>query len=356
MKNRIILILPGNNGATYILNASDFESIKYSLKFYKARTLKQRAMKLALNVFLVLIRFLPKLPSRFELKSVEETGRYLNSLTDDGIPFEFEGNCSALISPTRDKIIVHHHGNYFHKFAFGKSLERVKSEIGIYRRIGTKFSNFRVSEVSDTYESEIYCSFRLNNAYLRDRSELAYSTDFVSALAELFNTTSGQSCTLSQYLQQLRLRMSELDPITANSLIDMLAGLAERNNGLVIPLGLVHRDFKPWNIDDERGLLIYDFEEAVLDGPPLEDLFNYFVDPLIRYTTAKEMMEELLRPAKMEMFSDYLRRMNLDLDFKMLLLIYIIERVLFWAARDEMDTALSYQELFKAVLSTRKIL
>ena len=166
----MMFILAGNNGATYIFNTSDIESIRYSLKFYKARTSKQKVMKLALSVFLVFLKYLPKLSGRFELKSVEETSHYLGSIGRDNIPFEFDGYCSALIAPTRDKIVVHHHGEYFHKFAFGRSQDKVRNEIGIYRQLGCSLENFAVSQMSDIYEGDGYCSFRLSNNHLVDHS------------------------------------------------------------------------------------------------------------------------------------------------------------------------------------------
>lgn len=66
----------------------------------------------------------------------------------------------------------------------------------------------------------------------------------------------------------------------------MLAKISSQHGEDFIHLGLVHRDSKTWDICEDNGLLNYDFEEAFLNVPLLEDSFNYFVDPEIRYTDA----------------------------------------------------------------------
>jgi hypothetical protein len=44
------------------------------------------------------------------------------------------------------------------------------------------------------------------------------------------------------------------------------------------PVVLMHQEFNPWNIlkEDNGNLLIFDWEDAVEDGLPLLDLYNYF--------------------------------------------------------------------------------
>ncbi len=47
--------------------------------------------------------------------------------------------------------------------------------------------------------------------------------------------------------------------------------------GIIMPFGVAHRDFAPWNIcSRENGLFVFDWEMAHEDYPPLYDFFHFF--------------------------------------------------------------------------------
>ena len=111
------------------------------------------------------------------------------------------------------------------------------------------------------------------------------------------------------------------------------------------PLGLVHGDFKPWNILPTSPIVFFDFEEVVFDGLPLEDLLNYIIDPDIRYQSSKEIASVVFQEKNVSAYINYLGLLNINIDFKFFLYFYLLARVAFWASRNQADTAKCYLDL-----------
>ena len=198
---RIFFILNGRNGATYILNSSNKTSLKKSLSFYKTKTFKQSLLKSALKMYLQLLNLGCKSSPFCKLQSVEEVEKYLKTLLLHDIDLNIDNNCSILISPTRDKIIVHHHGEYFQKFAFGESYANVKNEAYIYELLSKPFTHFSVSRFHDYKESkEGVCSFKLSSEIIQGSKDK--DIDITSALVELFSVTKKET-DFKIYLQDL---------------------------------------------------------------------------------------------------------------------------------------------------------
>ena len=343
MSGRIFYILNGNHGATYIVNAKNLDSITYSLKFYKARTTKQSVMKDTLKLYLIILGLLSKVSFLSVFKNKSEIKEYLEKLTDLHIDFELDENSSVLVSPTRDKVIVHHHGHFFQKFAFGNSYKNVRNEAEIYKLLDRPLRNFEVSKFYDYIDRENeFCSFKLSSQHKSVKAEI----DIVSALVEMFNITRQDKCLFSTYLEGLKNRYRESD--TENTLIkSVLETLEDAHQNELISLGLVHRDFKPWNINDEYGLLIYDFEEAVTDGLPLEDLFNYNIDPIIRYVSPLDVIDKIFMPENVKEYKRYLIMLKVDLDFEVLLYCFMLEKILFYKEVEHDEIRNQYIELLK---------
>ena len=318
-------ILQGNNGATYIVNVNNMDSIMQSLKFYKARTLKQRIMKNALKIYLNILSLLHDIFSLRRVKSKNEIEQYLKDLMDQSMNYELDENSSVLVSPTRDKIIVNHHDYYFHKFAFGKSYEKVHNEAKIYALLNTPLQFFNVSKMYDIEDDgSKFCSFKLCSHNNSTKTDI----DITLALVELFNNTRQDGYRFSTYLEGLKKRY-EKSGVVSNAIERLLEKIEDTHKDTMISLGLVHRDFKPWNINDEQGLLIYDFEEAVTDGLPLEDLLNYYVDPIVRYLPSAEVDKQIFDDKRVKEYKRYLKELQTDLDFEVLLGCYLVERTVF---------------------------
>jgi hypothetical protein len=350
MKGKIFYILSGNNGATYIINTSGWNSISESLKFYRAHSVKSKILKAGLKGFLWLKNnFYPS-----NLKNNQQVQEYLQSLCEIKIDFHLNWECSVLVSPTRDKIIVNHHQKFFQKFAFGKSYNKVKNEAGIYNLFVKPLKNFQVSQyVPEVIGSNEFCSFKLFNSHLEtNRSE---DLDLVPALVEFFKVSQDNSINAGIYVESLIDRIKEFELELNGGQIEFLKQLKEKYASIKIPLGLVHRDFKPWNIIQYQKILIFDFEEAITDGLPLEDILNYYCDPIVRYKHANEVAEVLLDEFMIGQYYAYLEDLNISIDFKLFLHMYLIERILFWHTANELETSKAYLKLSNYLLQNTKV-
>lgn len=337
-------ILQGNNGATYIVNAKDRKSINDSLKFYKARNFKSKFLTAG---FKVLLFIQGKLYAK-KLKSGSGINEYLQKISQIPCEFGINDNSSVLISPTRDKIIVHQHNDYFQKFAFGKSYEKVKNEATIYNIFSKNLKAFQVSNFYDFHdEKDKYCSFKLSNEHLKiGKNE---TPKIVPALLEFFKTTSKKTCNVSEYVENLENELDQFKVLHTKTQKQVLESIKTNYGALEFPLGLVHRDFKPWNVLDYEKPLIFDFEEAVVDGPPLEDFFNYLIDPILMYRTIEEVYKCISDKKNIKFYKLYLDKLHLKVDFELFLKIYIINRILFWKSLNKTKTSLKYIELLEYV-------
>ena len=330
MKNNIFYILNSSNGATYILNTASYKSILLSLRFYKARTLKQKIQKALFSVYLLFST---------RLKTKEDVLAYLDGLSSLDIDYGVDENCSVLVSPTRDKVIVHHHDEYFHKFAFSKSYANVKNEANIYALLDTKLTHFEVSKMYDSVVLDDQCSFKLS----AKRNYIQGEVDMTLALVEFFSLSMQKEFPLSKIISSL------VDKTQNKAISELLVSYTHEYKDTLIPVGLVHRDFKPWNVKDDKGLLIFDFEEAVLDGLPLEDLFNYSIDPIIRYKSVEVVYESVFDKSAVVEYKRYLKQLDIEIDLIVFLNLYLINRIIFWQEAGDMSTSENYIKLFEAV-------
>ncbi|MDA7728513.1 aminoglycoside phosphotransferase family protein [Flavobacteriaceae bacterium] len=341
-------ILKGNNGAIYIFNANNWNAITNSLKFYKAHSIKTKILKQGLRMSLF---FIGKL-APFKLKTKESTADFVNNTLKLKADFELDKNCSVLISPTRDKVIVNHHENYFHKFAFGKSFKKVKNESFVYKLLQNS-KEFQVANVMDLKIDEQLssCNFKLVNPPVHTNNQLETIVDLSSLLVEFFNSSPHKkTVSLVDYIEGLLKRFHSLNLDAINGLPEFFTKIKNEFHTETIPLGLVHRDFKPWNTLLRDSVLIFDFEEAIISGPPLEDLLNYYIDPVIRYQSANQVYNFLYSKEKVTEYTSYLKLLNVTVPFEVLLVIYMLERIIFWTKEEELDTAMHYKNVLNHLL------
>ncbi|MDC1505123.1 aminoglycoside phosphotransferase family protein [Winogradskyella sp.] len=351
MKNYFFL-LSVNHGATYIFNTSHWSAIKESLKFYRAYTLKGKLQKSILTYFLFVIgKFFP-----FICKSKDAIKIYLKENINQDVDFNLDENSSVLISPTRDKVIVNHHTQYFHKFAFGKSFIKVQNESAIYKLLQNS-KEFQVASVMDLKIDEQLsaCHFKLLNPPVNTGHKLLEIDNLPEILVEFFNSTPHKkTVTLVDYIEDLLKRFHSLNMEPINSLTSYLVKIQKEYDTETMPLGLVHRDFKPWNILLRDSVLIFDFEEAIIAGPPLEDILNYYIDPIIRYQSAIQVYNMLYYKEKVTEYTSYLKLLNVTMTFEVLLVTYVLERIIYWTKEDELDTVMHYKNLLNHILLNTK--
>lgn len=347
---RVFVILSGSSGAVYVFNVGSKSAIAESSKFYKALTPKQRFVKRLLLGYLHALHYLSRCCTPPVLKDSGSIQNFLSEITGNGLGIDLDQDTSVLVSPTRDKIIVHHHGRFFKKYAFGNSYGKVSNEANIYALLDRRFKHFRTAHTYD-FESDVSgtCAFKLR---IRQKPG-AVSGDIVAALAELFNVTRSGETLLRDYLDWLlyRYERSGPDDLTARRALIELQGKCGHE---CIVLGTVHRDFKPWNVNTERGLLFYDFEETVTDGPPLEDLLNYVVDPIIRDRPVASVVKTLAAAENTDAFTRYLTLLDIALDYETLLRIFIVERAVFWHEAGKPATSEKYLCLLAALTKARR--
>lgn len=345
--NRVFFLIKGNNGATYFINTKNWVTIQYSLGFYKAISFESRILKFCLQCYSYVKGFLLS----YKLKSIKETNHYLQQVSKTNKNFNLDDKCSVFIAPTRDKIIVHHHEAYFQKFAFGESYVKVKDEAFIYSLFHDKIEHFQVSDFYDYNNDPVnkFCSFKLSN--LKVIAKNNKPLNLVLPLIEFFNLTQSKTITVNEYLSALLIQLNDESSIYFKPAIDDLNQLKNKYAQINIPLGLVHRDFKPWNIIHLTKPLIFDFEETIMDGPPMEDLFNFIIDPEIMYKSIKEICNYIFNKQNTELYELYLSKLNLEADFELFLKMYLINKILFLEVDNKHSTSNKYKQLLLHIIT-----
>lgn len=343
--------LNGKNGATYIVNISNEVSINNSIKFYRATTIKSKIKKQLLKKYLTILR----LGNTKATSTPKQISSFLQAKVSINLDFNINANCSILLAPTGDKVIVHHHNKYFQKFAFGKSYNNVIKESEIYNILG-KPKHFKTSQLFNFVNDKQlkYCKFKLKNETNKLVESKISNDTICSALVEFFQSNSVNSININEYISS---RINEYKDIFRDNLKqieDVANTMCLNNNNKKIPLGLVHRDFKPWNTLQQDKLLIYDFEEAVLNGPPLEDLFNYYIDPKIKYISPSKLSNSILSEKKILLFEDYLKRLEINVHYLVLLFTYLLERIIFWSNENNLKTLQAYKSFLVYLIQQNK--
>lgn len=247
---------------------------------------------------------------------------YLNNICKFSILFSEDS--SILISSTRDKIIVNNHDHYFHKYAFGMSLVNAKNELCIYRQLPKKTNFFCISKIFDIYDDENLCSFKMEVPYVNKRQSIEID-NLVDPLIEFFSYKNSIKINISKHIQDI---ISEFKKITKYVEIDFDM-ISHKIKKAQILLGLIHGDFKPWNITYGEPLLFYDFEEARQNGLPLEDIFNFIIDSDIIYVSPKKLHKKIFQQTNVASFNRYLDLLKINIDFRYLLYLHLMQKVIF---------------------------
>lgn len=340
MTDKKFVFIHGNNGATYILNTSSHKNLKYSLNFYSANNTRQRIVKLGLYFFSF---FKKKIRSK-NLKSNLDVCNYLLALIPQYPHIDIDDNVSVLISPPRNKIIIHHHESYYHKIGFGENYKNVKNESLIYKKLLKKTESFQLSSVFDVQDFSEVISFKMSNVNI-DRSEISQKRiKLVPALLELFTSVDYREDLLGNYVNSL---ISEGKKCDTDLDLNPLRRISIMFGQEKIPFGLVHKDFKPWNIQPYNPIHIFDFEDAVIAGLPLEDLFNFFIDPIIRYKKTSQVVKVIYDKKNIKLYNIYLNNQKIGIKFEIFLLLYLYERCLFWKNKLENFTSKRYQAIYE---------
>ena len=217
--------ISGRQGGVFFLSRESWGAWRDSLEFYRGVTWRARAKRLALVLSYPFLR---------DNCSLEEFSRQVFRATGSRVPLA-GGVCGicGILSPTGDKAVVHVPGRGYWKAATGKSYEGVRREVEIYQLLSERrprsFGYSQVEEIQDNGSSVAFLMKEEPGGFLRGR---------------------------------------------VPTLKEVLPALEEFHS--LAPGGLVHGDFKPWNVrwrKDGRPQF-FDFESCHA-GKMEEDLLHW---------------------------------------------------------------------------------
>lgn len=327
MNKNIFYTYLGSNGATYIFNLSTFTEIMISLEFYKPLGLKRNILKVFFTIYLFILNILSKLFILKSLKDLEGIKYYLSIKIDKSINFDIDNLSSIFISSTGDKVIVNHQNKYFEKFAFGKSYNKACHEVSIYKLLSKKSKYFLTSNIIDINIQKSFCSFKLYNDFIEKKEKNIDDYILADSLVDFFNINNTNNVYILEICTDLRNEISMNE-----DLLDLISKIEDKFKSLIIKVGLTHWDFKIWNIQAyQKKILIYDFEETKLDGLPLEDLYNYYIDPKIMANeNTKNIITYLHSDHFLSIKQYYCNKLNIDTKNNLLLVLYLLNRIIFY--------------------------
>ena len=338
----MIKVLEGRNKATYYINTNNLSVLIESLKFYVPIGLEGKLLK----ILLVIVTYVESKLFKKNLKTSREIKLELQQLLNHKIDFEFSLNSSALVSPTRDKVIINNHNQSFIKYAANQSFDSVNKEIEIYKLFKKKPKSFQVSKFTEYVNyGNCFCKFKLDNKHICLQRTKKFDLSIV--LAEFFNYGTLERVTVAHYSNSL---ISKLDQNTNATQITFLSKIMQRFGKLEFSLGLTHNDFKPWNIKAYSKPLIFDFEEANLSGLPLSDLINFKLDPIIfNSSNFNSLINLLLKKTTQNDFNKYKKQIGINLPTEILIYFYLTERIIFWRTQNP-ELSKKYFMLFNFII------
>ena len=318
----------GGNGASFFFSMLNMDEWRKSLEFYRAVSQTARIKKFFLRIAYSILKQRASLTKDMVSRMIEK---------ELCIPVSIPESASAMVSPTRDKVIIHIHGYGYEKIAIGKSKEGIVQEVKVYQLLTqAKPHTFAFSSVEKIAQDETSIRFFMqyaNGIFLEDVPSIASLTE---ALIEFFS------------LGKTNFRLwEELYHDLLKDFPDLMERVSDEMKKGGTPVGLVHRDFKPWNVKSGNLPLFFDFESATFSGCPLEDFFNYIVDPLLRYQDGKNIQKQVR--AQLPIANKILKKMNIPTEnIQKYWKWYLLERTVFWTTRKQTEIAQRFLSLYES--------
>ena len=338
----------GSNNATYIFNLSSLENILSSLEFYKPLGFKRKVLKRIFTFYLIILHILSKFIKIDQLYTLKSINHFLESI-EQGVVFNIDTDSSIFISSTRDKVIVNHKNQYFEKFSFKKSISKTRHEIKMYSILKKKkYEYFQISEIKDVKEDRSICSFKLYNDFKELKTRTVDDNLLVNALVELFKVNETKLVKLKDlYVELKKDKYIETHLIEVMKTIENIYRIEKE-----VVLGFVHWDFKIWNIQPYKNkILIYDFEESKLDGLPMEDFYNYYIDAKIMSNVDIEDIELFIKSTDFKnLINNYIKKLKISTNINLLLILYLLNRIVFYNKNGSVIIVERYVQLLYKIL------
>lgn len=324
--------IPSDLPPKYLFSIRNKEIFLTGLNFYCALTpqskLKKQILMHSYGIFHVLLKsgmihvsddsFVNDLRSIFERNDKENYffNAYVPSYGKATIQvLQLSGSCQRVIKAAFDK-------------KQQRSLEKEKDNL-VFLKDYT-FASFEVPRVLDSYQTSkmFVVEYTCPERY-RPCERLDVSSKLSRLLSEMFSVGRQKELPLTE--STLFLEIKERVELAGDD--DMMRSfelLYKSLKSLVIPLGMVHYDFKPWNIivnlDTNRPFIV-DWELMRTDGFPLWDaycyiLFTYFT---IHYNAHPIAALRYFYRQK-NFFEEYARTLKIDLQLiNKLLPLYLLD-------------------------------
>ena len=236
MHSGYFLNIDGGNGATFFFSAASYAAWRKSLEFYRAVSWRSTGKKLLLT------GAYPLLKRRATLSPADIAAAVGRELGLAELPV-IGSECSAMISPTRDKAIIHRHGFGYEKIAVGQSFAGIARELEIYRILARRRPTaFAYSRLGEEIQRSGEVHFFMHGADGRFSEQIPPVRELLLPLAEFFRLNGNRILPWEKQWDSLA---PDDEKLTSRI-------LREDRNGTTL-VGLVHRDFKPWNV--KRGAI-----------------------------------------------------------------------------------------------------
>ena len=318
------------------------------MEFYKINSIPALLKVLGLSIYLRLLSFM----SNSRLKSIDEVEEFLMKFRDNLRLNELTNNFSLLISPTRDKLILYDHHNYYRKVGWDKSFEKVKNEIDFYSNISNRDISFKTARVLEKNVDSIHrvSSLMMSREYVQGVKVFGKERHLLIALSVFFKSSSNKNISISVLLGNFLLKLNEHSIEISEEEDLAIKNILQLSGNELIELGYVHGDFKPRNVVLGKSILLYDFEESSTEGLPLEDYFNYIISPLIYSKDCISISAQIHSKKRIRLYRIYLDRVGAKLGYENFLLLYLLKYMLLMHKEGYSEAFLVYRNLLNNFL------